>query len=77
MNVCSARKRTVAEKDDYLVDMLVDLGFVTAEQVAQRAAGSAIRRRGRGGFHGGQQDGPAGRCDAGQGRAFRRGGGQL
>jgi general secretion pathway protein E/type IV pilus assembly protein PilB len=24
----------VAEKDDYLVDMLVDLGFVTAEQVA-------------------------------------------
>ena len=25
----------MAEKDDYLVDILVDLGFVTAEQVAQ------------------------------------------
>ena len=29
--VCDA---AVAEKDDYLVDMLVDLGFVSAEQVA-------------------------------------------
>ena len=27
------RKPNVAEKDDYLVDMLVDLGFVTAPQV--------------------------------------------
>ncbi len=33
----------VAEKDDYLVDMLMDLGFVTAEQVAaaRTEAGSA------------------------------------
>ena len=28
-----ARKPNVAEKDDYLVDMLVDLGFVAAPQV--------------------------------------------
>ena len=28
----------MAEKDDYLVDMLVDLGFVTAEQVAKARA---------------------------------------
>ena len=35
-------KRAVAEKDDYLVDILVDLGFVTAEQVAaQRAEAQA------------------------------------
>jgi type IV pilus assembly protein PilB len=35
----------VAEKDDYLVDMLVDLGFVSAEQVAkarQEAQASAV-----------------------------------
>jgi len=33
----------VAEKDDYLIDILVDLGFVTAEQVetARREAGAA------------------------------------
>ena len=29
------RNKPVAEKDDYLVDMLVDLGFVSAEQVAK------------------------------------------
>ena len=28
----------VAEQDDYLVDLLVDLGFVTAEQIAQTRA---------------------------------------
>ena len=26
-------KKIVAEKDDYLVDLMVDLGFVTADQV--------------------------------------------
>ena len=33
----------MAEKDDYLIDILVDLGFVTAEQVetARREAGAA------------------------------------
>jgi type IV pilus assembly protein PilB len=31
----------VAEKDDYLVDILMDLGFVTAEQVANARAESA------------------------------------
>ncbi len=34
---CKA-KSIVAEKDDYLVDMLVDLGFVNAEQVAKTRA---------------------------------------
>jgi len=35
-------KGTVAEKDDYLVDILVDLGFVTPDQVAaQRAEAQA------------------------------------
>ncbi len=29
------QNQTVAERDDYLVDMLVDLGFVTADQVAK------------------------------------------
>ena len=32
---CDATRKTVAEKDDYLLDVLVDLGFVTAEQVAE------------------------------------------
>lgn len=33
----------MAEKDDYLIDLLVDLGFVTPEQVAhaQQEAGSS------------------------------------
>ena len=33
----------MAEKDDYLIDLLVDLGFVTSEQVAhaQQEAGSS------------------------------------
>jgi hypothetical protein len=28
------RKNFVAEKDDYLLDLLVDLGFTNADQVA-------------------------------------------
>jgi len=32
------QKRTVAEKDDYLVDILIDLAFVTADQVASLRA---------------------------------------
>ena len=34
------RKTIVAEKDDYLLDLLVDLGFTNAEQVAQARAES-------------------------------------
>ena len=41
-------------KDDYLVDMLTDLGFITPDQVAQ-TTGVAIRRRRHGGLHGGEQ----------------------
>jgi hypothetical protein len=67
----------VAEKDDYLVDMLVDLGFVNAEAGRQGARGSPGLRRGRGGFVAGQQGHPPGGRDAGQGRAVRRGGRQL
>jgi len=35
---CAVAEAFVAEKDDYLVDMLVDLGFVTTQQVASLRA---------------------------------------
>jgi DNA polymerase (family 10) len=42
---CVVQNRTVAEKDDYLADILVDLGFVSAEKVAEtrrEAAGGRV-----------------------------------
>ena len=49
----------MAEKDDYLLDLLVDLGFTNRRAGRQSPHGGASRRHWRGGSTGGQPGHPA------------------